>query len=59
MDMLDSNILLHYVRQSPLAEIIEARYALTSVIPVPLISIVSEGELRSLTLQLVWGAQKQ
>jgi tRNA(fMet)-specific endonuclease VapC len=59
MDMLDSNILLYYVRQNPLAEDIEARYALTSVNPVPIISIVSEGELRALALQLAWGAQKR
>ena len=59
MDILDSNILLHYIRESLLAEEIEARYALTTANPAPLISIVSEGELRALALQLAWGAMKQ
>lgn len=59
MDILDSNILLHYVRQNPLAEVIEVRYGLTTADPVPIISIVSEGELRALALQLAWGAQKR
>ncbi len=59
MDILDSNILLHYVRQNPLAEKIERRYALTTANPTPLISIVTEGELRALALQLAWGAQRR
>ena len=59
MDILDSNILLHYVRQNPLAADIEARYALTTANPAPIISIVTEGELRALALQLAWGAQKR
>jgi hypothetical protein len=50
MDLLDSNILLQYIRANPLAIVIEARYALRSASPVPLISIVSEGELRTLAL---------
>lgn len=59
MDSLDSNILLHYVRQSPLAEAIEARYTLLNADPIPIISIVTEGEMRALALQLAWGAQKR
>ena len=59
MDILDSNILLHYIRESLLAEEIEARYALTTANPAPLLSIVSEGELRALALQLAWGAAKR
>ncbi len=59
MDLLDSNILLQYVRANPPALIIEARYALTSSDPVPLISGVSEGELRTLALQMAWGSAKQ
>ena len=59
MDILDSNILLHYIRESPLAEVIEARYALTTAVPALLISIVSEGELRALALRLAWGTVKR
>ena len=59
MDIIDSNILLNYVRRSPLAEKIEERYALTTADPAPLISIVTEGELRSLALRLAWGAQRR
>ena len=59
MDILDSNILLHYIRESPLAEVIEARYALTTADPAPLVSVVSEGELRALALRLAWGAAKR
>ena len=59
MDILDSNILLNYVRRSPLAEEIEARYRLLTAKEVPLISIVTEGELRALALQLMWGEQKR
>ena len=59
MDILDSNILLHYVRQNPLAEEIERRYRLMAANPPPLISVVSEGELRALALQLVWGTQRR
>ncbi len=59
MPTLDSNILLHYVRESRLAAIIETRYGLTTVDPPPVISIVSEGELNALSLQLSWGTQRQ
>lgn len=59
MDTLDSNILLHYVRESRLADVIEARYRLTTVSPPPAISIVSEGELNALALRLTWGPQRR
>lgn len=59
MDILDSNILLHYVRESRLAEVIEARYNLITAYPPPAISIVSEGELNALALRLAWGTQRR
>jgi len=59
MDLLDSNILLHYVRRNPIAERIERRYGLTAATPAPLISIVTEGEMRSFARQLAWGPQRQ
>ena len=59
MDILDSNILLNYVRRSALAEVIELRYGMLTVTDVPLISIVSVGELKALALQLAWGEQRR
>ncbi|MDQ2799395.1 MAG: hypothetical protein M3Y13_07105 [Armatimonadota bacterium] len=58
LSILDTNILLAYVRQSALSFWIEARYALTTTNPTPLLSVVSEGELRSLARQLAWGLDK-
>lgn len=56
--LLDTNILLAYVRRSLLFAWIEAQYALTTSAPTPSISIVSEGEMRALALRLSWGAAK-
>ncbi len=53
--VIDTNILLAYVRGRQLYAKIEAQFALrTSGLPT-LVSIVSEGELRALALQFVWG----
>lgn len=56
--LLDTNILLAYVRRSMLFAWIEANYALTTSAPTPSISIVTEGEMRALALRLAWGAAK-
>lgn len=60
--LLDTNILLHYVRGSTLSQQIEAKYHLTTAATnpasVPLISIVSEGEIRKLALEFGWGRAK-
>ncbi len=57
--LLDTNILLAYVRQGLLFAWIEAHYALTTSTPAPSISIVTHGEVRALALRLAWGAVKQ
>jgi len=57
--LLDTNILLAYVRQSLLFAWIEAQYSLTTTAPTPLISIVTQGEMRALALRLAWGTGKQ
>ena len=57
--LLDTNILLAYVRQGLLFAWIEAHYALTTSAPPPFISIVTQGEARALSLRLSWGALKQ
>lgn len=57
--LLDSNILLAYLRAGPLGQAIEAVYGLTQLINVPLISIVSRGEMLSLATNNGWGAPRR
>ena len=56
--LLDTNILVHYVRDSPLWIQIRDKYEPLMIEPRPLISVVTEGELHSLALQWNWGAKK-
>lgn len=56
--LLDTYILVHYVRDSPLWNQIRGTYELLMIEPRPLISVVTEGELHSLALQWNWGAKK-
>jgi tRNA(fMet)-specific endonuclease VapC len=58
VDLLDTNILVHYIRDNALARRIEATYSLRVQTPGPIISVVTEGEIESLALQLNWGAQR-
>lgn len=58
MPLLDTNILVHYIRQDALADQLEVRYALSRAMPAPLISVVTEGELGALALQFGWGLAK-
>jgi len=53
--LLDTNILLAYVRWQALAHYIEATYNLGTIQPVPIISIVSDAEIRVLAAQNQWG----
>lgn len=57
-DLLDSHILLHYVRRDPLSEWVEERYGVLARPAEPPISVVAEGELRALALQFGWGSLK-
>ena len=56
--LLDTNILVHLVRRDALGQEILANYALLTIEPKPLISVVTDGELRSLTYQFGWGEQR-
>jgi len=56
---LDTNILVHLVRDSATGQYIKNKYSLLVVDPRPLISGVTEGELRSLAYQWKWGVQKR
>ncbi|MEK7833484.1 MAG: PIN domain-containing protein [Acidobacteriota bacterium] len=55
---LDTNILVHLVRRDDLGRYINARFSLFTANPRPMISDVSEGELRSLAIQWGWGKSK-
>lgn len=56
--LLDTNILVHYVRASAVWERVRDTYQpLTSTQP-PIISVVTAGELRSLAMQWKWQARK-
>jgi tRNA(fMet)-specific endonuclease VapC len=57
--LLDTNILVHYIRDSALARRIEGIYSLRTQATGPIISVVTEGEIESLALQLAWGAQRR
>ena len=55
---LDTNILVHCVREDATWTEIRDDYQLLLIEPRPKISIVSSGELRSLALQFHWGEAK-
>ncbi len=57
--LLATSIVLHLARGSELGRRVEATYAFGALAVNPLVSIVTEGELRSLALQFGWGAGKQ
>ena len=57
--ILDTNVLVHYVRDDRTWARIRLDYQLLVVEPTPLISIVTEGELRSLARQRDWGRDKR
>ena len=56
--ILDTNILVHNVRQDAMWEKLREDYQLLVVEPTPLISVVTAGELRSLSRQWNWGRDK-
>lgn len=56
--LLDTNILVAYIRAGDLGRWIEAAYQLRSTPMIPLVSIVTHGEIRSLALQRGWGAAR-
>ena len=56
--LLDTNILVHSVRDDSIWESIQERYQLLLIEPSPIISITTSGELRSLAMQFHWGNAK-
>jgi len=56
--VLDTGIILGYARASGYAEYVEKKFGLFSPPNIPLISIVSKGEIYSLAIQFDWGSAK-
>lgn len=57
--LLDTNILVAYIRAGPLGQYIDATYSLRHQPNKPLISAVTKGEIRSLARQFGWGPAKR
>ncbi|MEX0802489.1 MAG: type II toxin-antitoxin system VapC family toxin [Candidatus Binatia bacterium] len=57
--LLDTGILLGYVRGAGYAAYVERKFGLSQPSSIALVSIVSRGEIYSLAIQLGWGAQKR
>lgn len=57
--LLDTNILLLYLRDKHLSTIIDTLYQPLESPHIPLISVVSVGEIKSIALQNNWGEDKQ
>lgn len=56
--LIDTNILLLYIRQDSRTQAIDALYDPMAAFGTSVISVVSEGELRSIALQRNWGTSK-
>jgi tRNA(fMet)-specific endonuclease VapC len=56
--LLDTNILVHFVRSDPLWHRIRTRFSLMTIEPLPMISVVADGEIRSLAHQFNWKTDK-
>ena len=57
--LLDTNILLIYLRDNATRQWIDKTHAPLGAGNIPVISVVSVGEIRSLALRNNWGKQKQ
>ena len=57
--LLDTGLLLGYIRGAGYAEYAERKHALSQPPNIPLISVVSKGEIYSLAIQFAWGSQKR
>jgi tRNA(fMet)-specific endonuclease VapC len=57
--ILDTGVLLGYVRGAPFAAYVDKKYAPSATPNVATMSVVSSAELRSMALRREWGADKQ
>ena len=56
--LLDTNILVHLVRKSPVKAMVEQEFHLADTQNTSIVSVVSLGEIRSLAIQNHWGQQR-
>ena len=56
--ILDTNLILAYVRKSELVKHVDEKYAPLSKQNIPIISVVSIGEIKSLGIRNQWGMKK-
>jgi predicted nucleic acid-binding protein len=56
--LLDTTVLLHWTRNSPQAQAIDANFQLSSSAMRPLVCEVSLGEMMAFSLSRNWGSQK-
>jgi len=56
--LLDTNVLVHFVRASTVWTRVRDSYQPLTTDPRPIVSVVTVGELRSLALQWKWGPKK-
>ena len=56
--VLDTGVILGYIRAAPYAEYIEEKFHLFKPPNIPIISVVSKGEIYSLAIQFNWGTVK-
>lgn len=56
--LLDTNILVHHIRDDEVGERVRDTYRPLLVVPTPIICVVTDGELRSLAVQFNWGRAK-
>lgn len=56
--LLDTNILVHFVRSSAIWARVRDAYQPLIAEPRPLVSVVTVGEIRSLAIQWEWGPRK-
>jgi tRNA(fMet)-specific endonuclease VapC len=57
--LLDTGILLGYIRGAGYAEYVEKRFRVNEPPNIPVISIVTKGEIYSLAIQFGWGEKKR
>ena len=57
--LFDTSILLHYVRGSAIAESLDAQYHPSELPNYSVVSVVSLGEMYSLSYSLKWGQARQ
>jgi tRNA(fMet)-specific endonuclease VapC len=57
--LLDTNILVHLIRQDALGQYLNTTFHLLVREPRPIIAVVTEGEIRSLAYQWNWGKLKK